>query len=124
MVFSQAVLGVSLHFVKITLLFPNLQGETGSHRTASSGNAVGSSRSPSRRPAGRPATHNSSNANILKRRDPKQREFTRYFKEIVPARIRQFESDVPSHAVASNRRSAKEKLRPEGSAQDVVSALD
>ena len=26
------------------------------------------------------ATHTSSNTNILKRRDPKQREFTRYFK--------------------------------------------
>ena len=33
------------------------------------------------------ATHTSSNTNILKRRDPKQREFTRYFKEIVRARI-------------------------------------
>ena len=52
------------------------------------------------------ATHNSSNANILKRRDPKQKEFTRYFKEIVRARIRQFESDMPSHAVVSNSRSA------------------
>ena len=36
------------------------------------------------------ATHTSSNTNILKRRDPKQREFTRYFKEIVRARIRQY----------------------------------
>ena len=35
MVFSQAVLGVSLHFVKITLHFPKLQGETGSQQTAS-----------------------------------------------------------------------------------------
>jgi hypothetical protein len=35
MVFSQAVLGISLHFVKITLHFPKLQGETGSQETAS-----------------------------------------------------------------------------------------
>jgi hypothetical protein len=35
MAFSQAVLGVSLHFVKITLHFPKLQGETGSQETAS-----------------------------------------------------------------------------------------
>jgi hypothetical protein len=35
MVFSQARLGASLHFVKITLHFPKLQGETGSQETAS-----------------------------------------------------------------------------------------
>jgi hypothetical protein len=41
MVFSQAVLGVSLHFVKITLHFPKLQGETGSQETASSASVSG-----------------------------------------------------------------------------------
>jgi hypothetical protein len=39
--FSGAALAPSLHFVKISLLFPNLQGETGSYLTASSANQSG-----------------------------------------------------------------------------------
>jgi hypothetical protein len=40
--------------------------------------------------------------------------------QIARGRIRRFESYMPSHAVVSNRRSAKEKLRPEGSARRAI----
>jgi len=46
--------------------------------------------------------------------------FRRSCHEIPRGRIRRFESYMPSHAVVSNRRSAKEKLRPEGSARRAI----
>ena len=47
-----------------------------------------------------------------------QAKLSRKSNQVARGRIRRFESCMPSHAVVSNRRSAKEKLRPEGSAED------
>ena len=46
--------------------------------------------------------------------------FRRSGHEIPRGRIRRFESYMPSHTLVSNRRSAKEKLRPEGSARRAI----
>ena len=49
-----------------------------------------------------------------------QAKLSRKSNQLARGRFRQFESYMPSHAVISNRGSAKEKLRPEGSARRAV----
>ena len=49
-----------------------------------------------------------------------QAKLSRKSNQLARGRFRRFESYMPSHAVVSNRRSAKEKLRPEGSARRAI----